>query len=307
MRILIIGGGGFIGSNTADYLLHREYDVRIYTKNAVPAPLNCPYHYGDLLEEDHLGSLLQGMDAVVYLISFTSPQASMENSAVVYSQEIPLLLGVLDACLENGIKRLVYASSGGTVYGNTAVPCSEDQETWPLCHYAVGKLTCEKILFLYNAIYGMENVALRISNPYGRGQTFTGGIGAVTVFAQQIICGKPITVYGDGSVVRDFLDVKYVAQAFEQSILWKFDPQISPVFNIGSGIGISLNQLISMLSDMIGKPAEVNYCPGRPYDVPYSCLDIRKARTVLGYTPPTDLESELRGYINTLMELGGVP
>lgn len=305
VRILIIGGGGFIGSNLAQYLLYRKYDVRIYTKNVVSQPLNCTYYYGDLLEEGRLLELLQDIDAVVYLISYSSPKSSMENSEAVYSKEIPSLLKVLEACLKSGVKRVVYASSGGTIYGNIDDAGLEDEETWPLCHYAVGKLTCEKILFIYNSIYGMENISLRISNPYGLGQTFSGGIGAVTIFSQQIMRGEPITVYGDGSIVRDFLNVKYVSQAFERSLQWSFDPKITPIFNIGSGVGISLSQLISILSDIIGKPAKVNYHPRRPYDVLYNCLDIRKAKAILGYIPPADLKTELRNYVITLMESGG--
>lgn len=303
MRVLVIGGGGFIGRNTAEKLLRSEHDVRIYTKTMDADPLDCIYYQRDLMADESIEELLEGVQAVLYFVTVSTPITSMKNPSLVYNMDIPMLVKVLDACVRKKVRRLVFASSGGTIYGESSQMNTEESATWPLCHYAIGKLTCEKLLQLYNNLYGMENVILRISNPYGLGQNPNTGVGAITVFTNQILQGKSITIYGDGNATRDFVDVSYVAQAFEKALKWKFDRSISPVFNIGSGKALTLKQVVALISRAISEPVNIVYQPKRAYDVQNSALSIEKAINVLDYLPPKCLENEIIDYAITLRSL----
>lgn len=303
MRVLVIGGGGFIGRNTAEHLLRSEHDVRIYTKTMDAAPLDCIYYCRDLMADECIEELLEGVQAVLYFVTVSTPLTSMKDPSLVYNMDIPMLVKVLDACVRKNVRRLVFASSGGTIYGESSQINTEESGTWPLCHYAVGKLTCEKLLQLYNHLYGMENISLRISNPYGLGQDPNTGVGAITVFVNQILQGKSITIYGDGNATRDFVNVDYVVQAFEKALNWKFDRSISPVFNIGSGKALTLKQVVALISRAIDEPVNILYQPRRSYDVQNSALSIEKAIEVLRYSPPKCLESEIIDYAITLMRL----
>lgn len=304
MHVLIIGGNGFIGHNTATYLLESGYEIGIYDRNCQPPSLECDYYCRDLLNDPIFPDMLKGYHAVIYLISASTPQTSMMDPSLVYEKEIFLLLKFLSECVKSGIRRVIYASSGGTIYGENSHANCEDSDTWPVCHYAVGKLACEKILNLYNQLYGMENVILRISNPYGKGQLPESGVGAVTAFVDRILKGETITLYGDGTTIRDFIDIQYVAQSFRLALEWEFSDEISPVFNIGSGRGISLNQVIAIICDAVERKARIQYCPARSFDVMCNYLDIEKARIYLGYHPPENLEHDIAVYAARLMRGG---
>ena len=138
----------------------------------------------------------------------------MQDPESAYVTDIPRFLKVLDVCVQRGVRRVVFASSGGTIYGNSSMANNESQNTLPINNYGISKVACEKILQMHNLLYGMENVVLRIANPYGAGQRVQSGVGAVTAFANSISIGEPIVIYGDGDNVRDFVAINYVAEAF---------------------------------------------------------------------------------------------
>ncbi len=303
MRVLLVGGSGFIGRSTAAHLLRSEYGVGIYSRNCSSEPSGCAFHCRDLSFDQELGALLNNYQAVIYLVTSTSPRSSMDNPHLVYGKDIPMFLHLMECCREAGIRRVIYASSGGTVYGTGTEAVQENENLWARCHYGIGKITCEKILSLYNQLYHMENIALRIANPYGMDQVHKTGDGAVTTFAKHIIREEPITLYGDGRTVRDFVEVSYIAEAFRLALEWKFDSSVSPVFNVGSGIGLELKQVIAILSGAIGKVADLQYLPANPWDVPYNCLDIKKIQTCMGYIPPADPRGDIASYAVRLMDI----
>src|SRR5574344_1077953 len=173
----------------------------------------------------------------------------MENPTSAYTNDVPLLIKTLDSCVKSNVKRVIFSSSGGTIYGETSGQnAREDDRKFPINNYAICKLTCENILNMYNKLHGMENISLRISNPYGIGQRPESGVGVITTFVDKICKGEPITLFGDGSITRDFLDVEKVAEAFYDAINWKFDNDIDPIFNIGSGQGLTLKQIVDIIS-----------------------------------------------------------
>lgn len=295
-KVLVIGGTGFIGMNIVKILKEHEQYVSIYDiKNTTLGNEN---YCGNIKDDKNFDKILSAYDVVIYLITTVSPKKSMEEPSSPYINDVPLLIKTLDSCLKNDIKRVVFASSGGTIYGDSnGFKSKETDFNEPINHYAVCKLTCEKILELYNKLYGMENISLRISNPYGEGQNPKCGVGAVTTFIEQIKSGNDIVLFGDGSITRDFIEVAEVAEAFNLAVDWKYNSGIQPIFNIGSGQGISLKQIINIISETLNVIPNINYQPVRPFDVKYNVLDISKAKKYLDFQPSDDQTENIRQYV----------
>ena len=294
MKVLVIGGSGFIGRNVVDCFRRHDSTVAIYDAVAPPAPIES--FCGDVLTDVNLSETLAAFDTIIYLVSTVTPQRSMQDPQSAYVNDIPRLLRVLEGCVKHGVKRVILASSGGTIYGNSSVANNENQNTSPINHYGISKLACEKILQMHNLLYGMENVILRIANPYGPGQKVQSGVGAVTAFTNSISADEPIVIYGDGENVRDFVAIKYVAESFYDAAQWKYSQAISPIFNIGSGCGISLNRVIEIISTAMNKLPKIEYRPSRLFDVRCNYLDISKATNTLGYCAPADPEGDIAHY-----------
>jgi UDP-glucose 4-epimerase len=178
------------------------------------------------------------------------------------------------------------------VYGIPRVlPIPELHETIPVCSYGIHKLTIERYLDLYHRLHGLEYCVLRMSNPFGERQRPDGAQGAVAVFLDRALRGERVEVWGDGSVIRDYIYVQDVARAFCQAIAYSGDPRI---FNIGSGRGVSLNDLLAAIESLLGRPVTRHYLPGRPFDVPVNVLDISQAETHLDWRPEFPFHEGLR-------------
>lgn len=298
-KILILGGTGFIGKNIVQNLMDHNQYVSVY--DITKCEFGCESYLGNIKDDNNFNDIVKYYDTIIYLITTVSPKKSMENPTAPYQNDVPLLIKTLDACLKNNVKRVIFASSGGTIYGeNNGMKSKETDLNKPINHYAVCKLTCEKILEMYNKLYGMENISLRISNPYGEGQNANSGVGAITAFTDQIKNGKEITLFGDGSVVRDFVYVKDVAEAFYLASKWNFDNHVIPIFNIGSGQGFSLMQIIEMISSTLNIEPRINYLPERDFDVKYNVLDITKAKENLDFSPSTNEKEKIRSYVKKI-------
>lgn len=294
MKALVLGGNGFIGRNVVDCF--RRHDCTAATYDLVAPCSRVDSFCGDVSTDASLPEILGAFDTILYLLSSVTPQRSMQDPESAYVTDIPRLLKVLDACVQRGVRRVVLASSGGTVYGNSSVANNESQNTLPINNYGISKLACEKILQMHNLLYGMENVVLRIANPYGPGQRVQSGVGAVAAFANSIFIDEPIVIYGDGDNVRDFVAINYVAEAFYNAAQWKFSQAISPVFNIGSGCGLTLNRVIEIISTALNKRPNIEYRSSRLFDVRCNYLDITKAMNTLGYSAPTNPEDDIAHY-----------
>lgn len=297
-KVLIMGGNGFIGNNIADYLLSKGIEPEIYDlflkKNGYKS------YQGNILTDDKLDDILSQYQTIIYLVTSVSPKKSMEFPEESYTQDIPMLLRVLDSCVKNGsTKKIIFSSSGGTVYGEglgrdlTEEGCTEE----PINNYAICKLTCEKLLILYNKLYGMNNVILRIANPYGKGQNPASGVGVITTFLDKIINEERISLYGDGNIVRDFIDIESVCDAFYKAITWENKDKINPVFNVGSGHPLTLNNIISLISQTLGVEPQIEYLPERYFDVKYNVLNMEKSKNILGFTPLFNTEEKIVEYI----------
>jgi UDP-glucose 4-epimerase len=195
---------------------------------------------------------------------------------------------MLNAMVTKKVGKVVFISSGGTVYGSPKyLPIDESHPTEPQVSYGVTKLAIEKYLLIYQQLHGIKANILRVTNPYGERQRVETAQGAVGVFLSRALQDMPLDIWGDGSVTRDYIYVADVAEAFAKAVM--YDGQKS-VFNISSGVGTSLNELIAVLERVTGKPIPRNYSPGRPFDVLTSVLDNTLAKQELGWQPRTSLE-----------------
>ena len=189
-------------------------------------------------------------------------------------------------------------SSGGTVYGiPQAVPISETHPTDPICSYGITKLAMEKYVALYRQLHGLEGVVLRVANPFGPRQRLDAAQGVVPVFLGKALRHEPLQIWGDGSTVRDFLDVADVVAALLAVVRYKGSESL---FNIGSGQGLSLNQLIAQLEQQLNRSLDVQYLPSRGCDVPTNVLCIDRAKEALNWAPKIPVADGLRRLCDSL-------
>jgi UDP-glucose 4-epimerase len=302
MRCLILGGSGFIGSSICDRFLQRGHQLRVFERPRVEPYRNfsssesVEWLTGDFSNAHDVRSALKGMDAVVHLIGTTLPKTSNDDPIYDVQSNLVATLQLLDAMQTEKVCKILFISSGGTVYGNPqSLPISENHPTNPLTSYGITKLAIEKYLLLYQNLRGLRPIVLRVANPYGERQRIETAQGVVAAFLNRVMEGAPVEIWGSGDVTRDYLHVSDVAEAFALAL--EYDGPES-VFNIGSGNGVSLNDLVTTLGDLLGKEIEVHYKPGRTFDVPINVLDISLARQALGWNPVISLSEGLNRTIS---------
>ena len=304
-KCLLIGGAGFIGSNLAVCLDNAGYDVTIcdyIDKECLPDRLlklkyKCLNYFEEAINDD----IIRQQDMIVLLISSVGPNSSMEKPEQCYGKDIIRMLKLLEQIRKCAVNRLVFISSGGTVYGNqNRDKFREDMETFPINHYGIMKLTQEKILLMYNNLYGMNNVIFRLANPYGPGQRVSSGIGAVTTFLQNIMNGEKIHIYGEGKAVRDYIYIDDAVNMMRMLLDKEENECEIPVFNIGTGVGKSIAEVLEIVEKVTKRKAEVEFLGGREIDVSRNVLDISKICRVIGDYKCRILEDGVGEYYNLL-------
>lgn len=290
MNALVIGGSGFIGTHLVERLVNRGDTVKVYDRSPSRfhgTSSSAEYVEGELGNHGLIREAVKDAEVVFHLVSTTLPKTSNDDPIYDVRSNLVDTIQLLESCVEAGVRKVVFSSSGGTVYGPPeTVPIKEDQPTNPISSYGIVKLSIEKYLSLFHYLYGLDYAALRISNPYGPYQNPEGQQGAISVFLNHARTGNPITIWGDGSVVRDYLYISDLINALELAADTK---TTNMVFNIGHGDGASLNELVETMARVVDGSSEVEYLPSRPLDVPVSILDISRAETELGWRPKVDL------------------
>ncbi len=297
MKSLVIGGNGFIGTNLVEELLASGHQVRVFdrypSRYKEPFP-QAEYVIGDLGNHGEVHEAVEGIDWVFHLAYTTLPQTSNDDPVYDVRSNLADTVQLLQECRDSKVKKVVFISSGGTVYGvPTQVPIPEDHIQQPICSYGITKLAIEKYLSLFQRLWGLEYVVVRLSNPYGEQQNPHSKQGAIGVFLGNIAEGKPITIWGDGEVVRDYIYISDAVTALVRAAEYQPAADSPRVFNIGAGCGYSLNQIVEELRAVVDVPVVVRYTPGRAVDVPRSVLDIKLARQILGWSPQVELKEGL--------------
>ncbi len=251
---------------------------------------NIEYIIGDLGNHGALDEIVQGMDWVFHLAYTTLPKTSNDDPIYDVRSNLVDTIQLLQECCKVGIKKFVFISSGGTIYGvPQSIPIKENHPTEPICSYGITKLAIEKYLHLFYHLYNLDYVVLRLSNPYGEWQNPHAKQGAIGVFLGRVAQGEAINIWGDGEVVRDYIYIKDAVQALVQGAKYKAHDDEPRIFNIGSGQGCSLNELVRVIRDTVDVPVKVEYLTARDLDVPANVLDISLAKKKLGWQPATDL------------------
>ena len=293
MQCCILGGGGFIGTNLARFLMNRGCTVRVFGRPSVYAAHvpDAEHRPGEFTDTQAVKEAVEGCDLVFHLIGATNPVTAEGNKILDLRENVENTLKLLDFGVNGAYRRLVFLSSGGTVYGiQKTVPIREDGDQWPISSYGVTKVAIERYLHMYGHLYGLDYRIARVSNPFGEFQLARKGQGVVATLLRCAVQGDTFQIVGDGSVVRDYL---YIADTCEA--LWalaRYDGA-ERIFNIASGEGHSVMDLVTLAEAIAGHPIERRHLPSRPIDVPVNVLDISRAVSELDWRPRTAMKDAL--------------
>ena len=292
MKILVTGGAGFIGSWVADTFINKRHKVLIVDDLSTGIEANIPkdaeFTKGNIREFALLEKVFSNFkpDIVNHHAAQINVRRSVEDP--VFDAEVNIIgtLNLLELSVKHNIKRFVFASSGGAIYGEPEnLPADENTCPIPISPYGVSKHAIEKYLGYYKTVHRLDYVALRYSNVYGPRQNPHGEAGVLAIFCNRIMAGKPCEIFGDGNQTRDYVFVGDVTNA---NILSINSP--SGIYNIGTQIETSVNDLITTLRKVTKREFKVEYSPPRAGEVLRIYLDIQFAKRVLGWSPNVNLE-----------------
>ena len=295
MRIIIFGANGFIGVNLIKDLLK-------YTKNKIYAydkefssfeKFSNPrliFNVVDFVNCVNFDNFLEREDLVIHLISSNVPGTNIFD----LSNDIKLnafpTIRLLDSCVKKKVNKIVYFSSGGAIYGENSLPCDENSSLNPISPYGLQKLLNEKILELYNYRFGLQYNIIRLSNPYGPYQKPNRGQGVINTFLFNIVKGNKIKIFGDGNIVRDYI---YIKDAISMILKIIFSER-NGIFNVGSGKGMNLNEIIDNIEILFGLHADKEFVGGRVNDIPFNVLNINKFVETFGAVKFLNFKDGLR-------------
>ena len=298
-NILVTGGNGFIASHLVDGLRTSGCKVTVldvYPRPYDPLPQGVNFVQGSLqdihlirrtLEDHQIELVYHAAWATIHETALKDPVADVQTNLVAS-------INLLSACNDTGVKRVVYLSSGGTVYGfPKRVPIPEDHPTNPINAYGITKLMVEKYLHMFHHLYGLEYTILRPSVPYGPRQNPFHHQGVVAVFIYNALKKEQVTIFGDGKVVRDYFYIEDLTRALMASKDVAFDP-LQVIFNLGGMQPYSLNDLVRKIESVLDIKMSVKYEPARKFDVPYILLDTRLAQSCLNWKPAISLEEGIQ-------------
>ncbi len=300
MKITLLGAAGFIGTNLVIELAKNpENEITVVDCNKIYFKTlenlrfpNLQTIQSDFTMDANYEQLVEDQDIVYHLVSTTVPSTSNQHIAEELKGNVVLSANMFEACVHQNVKKVVFLSSGGTVYGKESkCPLNEKTPTNPITSYGVQKVTIEKLLYLYNYMYGLDYRIIRLTNPYGPYQRPNGVLGAVTTFTYKALRGEEINVYGDGSVVRDFIYIDDAVRGI-QKIVEGNDRHHT--FNLGCGYGTSIKQVLETIEEALDIKLNIKYTEARNVDVPVNYLDIKRFETAYGSLNPISLEEGVK-------------
>lgn len=308
LKVLVTGGAGFIGSNIVDLLIENDMSV-VVVDNLSSGKLEnvndrAKFYKCDIRERRIFEVIeIENPEVVIHNAAQISVRNSVEDPENDASINILGSINLFEACRKHNVKKIIFASSGGTVYGEqVAFPADEEHQTKPICPYGVAKLSVEKYLYYYYVIFGIKYIALRYANVYGPRQDPHGEAGVVAIFSEKILAGDQPIINGDGKQTRDYVYVGDAALANLLAINSNFVGEL----NIGTGIETNVIEIFNILRDISGREdlSEL-HGPAKEGEQRRSVLSYKKAKEILGWQPQVKINEGLlmtfnwfRGNIN---------
>jgi UDP-glucose 4-epimerase len=300
-KVLVTGGAGFIGSNLVRLLVEQGVMVRVldnlstgYIKNIENLPVE--FVQGNICDVNLVKNAVDGMDTIFHLAAHIGNVKSLKHPQEDAQINVLGTVNLLEAARKAGVQRIVYSSSAAIFGELLTMPIAEDHPQNPDSPYGVSKLAAEKYMLTFAKLYNMTVICLRYFNVYGIHQRYDAYGNVIPIFAESLMMGKPVTIYGNGEQTRDFVNVKDVAKA---NFLAATRAQQTGVYNLGSGFDITINKLASYCQEASEiKAVEVVNAPPRRGEVLHCRADISKARSDLGFEPSPDILSGLQEYFD---------
>jgi len=312
MKVLVTGGAGFIGSHVAERFVSLGHEVAVLDNLSTGfrefVPPQARFYPVDITDGPAVDRCLAEFrpDIVDHHAAQIDVRVSVTDPRADADRNVLGLLNVLEGAREGKVGRVVFASSGGTVYGDGAgLPTPETAPKLPASPYGVAKLASEYYLATFTQLYGLEAAVLRYSNVYGPRQDPHGEAGVVAIFCRRIIAGEPLTVCGDGTQTRDMVFVGDVALAnviASRQVLPALSGLDARAYNVGTGVETSVNELAEQLGVAAGRRPDIRHAPARPGEIQRSALHPGKARRELGWQPATTLGAGLAATLRWFME-----
>ena len=298
MRIMVTGGAGFIGSHTVDALVASgagEVSVLDDLSTGKRSQVNAKatLYQTDLRDAAAVGSVIERVrpEIIFHLAAQMDVRRSVADPAFDAQVNLVGFLNLIESARRHGLKRVVFASTGGAIYGEQdEFPCSEEHPRRPVSPYGVAKLATEAYLFFYKAEYGIDYLALRFGNVYGPRQDPHGEAGVVAIFCGRILDGKPVTIYGDGTQTRDYV---YVGDVVRAVVAAAKSSASGIALNIGTGIETNVNDLYSTLAGIADFPTRAEHAAARPGEQKRSVISPARAGRELGWSPEKKLADGL--------------
>lgn len=305
-RALVVGGNGFIGSHLVDALVDKGFDVSVFDQFSRSEP-----HWeregptildGNFLNRGDVSEAVKGMDLVVHMLSTTDPATAQKDPTLDLRTNVLASIALFEECVSAGVGHVYYSSSGGAIYGDQDVRLfSEESRTLPISPYAIGKLTIESYLRFFSREYGLRSTTFRISNPYGTRQNPHKRQGIIPIFLRDLLMDRPLTVMGDGSMVRDYIYVNDLAGLLAE--MMSVGPR-RQVYNVGSGIPTSINDIVRCVVEVTGKNPEIVHVETPTTYVKHVTLDISRLRGEFGDPKTTSLKDGIAKTWEEIREQG---
>ncbi len=299
-NILVLGADGFIGSNLVKSL-QKDEAYKIFTfdlfKNGVSKNINyfddnLIMVHGNFLNKEDLKNALKNIDYVFHFIFLTTPGSSMNDPLMDINTNIVGTINLLEECVKANVKRIIFSSSGGAIYGNENKNIyTEEDTTNPISPYAISKLAIEKYLEYFKINRGLDYLILRYANPYGPGQNITGSQGIIPIFLNLIRQNKPITIFGDGENIRDYIFIDDLINITRSLFLKETKHKI---YNVGSGKGESINKIVDIIAEVVKHKIIIENKPARLIDVKKIILDTSRIVNETNYVLKISMEEGIK-------------
>ena len=304
MRVLVTGGSGFIGSNIVRRLLELEHEAVVlddlssgFAENLVPG---VPFFEADVRDAGAVAAALEDCEVVLHLAASVGNARSIDDPVKDSQINVIGTLNVLESARRQGLRRIVFSSSAGIFGELKTLPIDEDHPQDPDSPYGASKLAAEKMCLVYNKLYGMHNVCLRYFNVYGVNQRYDAYGNVIPIFADRILRGVPMTIFGDGEQTRDFVNARDVAAANIAAATAGDD--VDGPFNVGSGTRVTINDLAALMQRAAGREVGLEYAPPRKGDVRDSLAATAAAQAAFGFAPGVGLDEGLQEYLSWVRE-----